>query len=41
MTGTDEFLKSLKESNRKPNKMWINKGIKFNNSSMKSFLQKK
>ena len=31
----------LDESNRKPNKIWVNKGSKFYNRSMKSFLENK
>ena len=30
----------LKDSNRKPNKIWVDKGSEFNNRSMKSWLQK-
>ena len=33
------FQKFLDESNWKPNKIWIDKGIDFLNRSMKSFLQ--
>ena len=33
------FKKSLKESNCKPNKIWVDKGSEFCNRSMKSFLQ--
>ena len=32
---TKNFQKILKESNRKPNKIWANKGRKFYNRSMK------
>ena len=35
------FLKKfLNESDRKPNKLWIDKGSKFYNRSMKSWLEK-
>ena len=37
---TNTFQKILKESNRKPSKIWIDKGSQFCNRSMKSFLQK-
>ena len=30
----------MKESNRKPNKIWVDKGSKFYNRSMKSWLEK-
>ena len=30
----------LKKSNRKPNKIWVDKGIEFYNRSMKSWLEK-
>ena len=33
------FIKILKESNRKPNKIWVNKSSEFYNRLMKSFLQ--
>ena len=33
------FLKNLDESNCKPNKMWVDKGNKYYNRSMKSWLQ--
>ena len=33
------FKKSLNESNRKPNKIWVDKGSEFCYRSMKSFLQ--
>ena len=36
---TNAFQKILKESNRKPNKILVDKGLKFYNRSMKSFLQ--
>ena len=31
----------LKESNRKPNKMWVDKGSEYYNKSIKSWLEKK
>ena len=40
ITITHAFQKILKESNRKPNKIWIDKGSKFYNKSMKSWLEK-
>ena len=40
ITITNPFHKILKESNRKPNKIWVDKGSKFHNSSMKSWLEK-
>ena len=33
-TITNAFQKVLKESNRKPNKIWVDKGSEFNNRSM-------
>ena len=33
------FQKILGESNRKPNKIWVDKGSGFYNRSMQSFLQ--
>ena len=33
------FQSILKKSNRKPNKIWVDKGSEFNNRSMKSWLQ--
>ena len=33
------FQSILKKSNRKPNKIWVDKGSKFYNRSMKSWLQ--
>ena len=32
---TNAFPKTLKESNRKPNKIWVDKGTEFYNSSLK------
>ena len=40
ITITHAFQKILKESTRKPNKIWIDKGSKFYNKSMKSWLEK-
>ena len=34
------FQSILKKSNRKPNKIWIDKGSEFYNRSMKSWLEK-
>ena len=39
ITITNAFQKILDESNRKPNKTWVDKGIAFYNRSMKSRLQ--
>ena len=36
---TNAFQKILKESNRKPNKIWADKGSESYNRSVKSFLQ--
>ena len=38
---TKAFQNNLKESNRKPNKIWVDKGSEFCNRSMKSWLEKK
>ena len=38
ITITKPFQKILDESNRQPNKIWIDKGIEFYNRSMKSWL---
>ena len=38
---TNAFQKNLKESNRKPNKIWVDKGSEFYNRSMKSGLEMK
>ena len=37
---TNAFQKILKESNRKPNKIWVDKVSEFYNRSMKSWLEK-
>ena len=39
-TITNAFQKNLKESNRKPNKIWVDKGSEFYNRSIKSWLEK-
>ena len=39
VTITNAFQKIIDESNRKPSKMWVDKGSEFYNRSMKSFLQ--
>ena len=39
ITITDAFQKILKESNGKPNKIWVDKGSKFYNSSVKKWLK--
>ena len=39
ITITNAFQKNLKEPNRKPNKIWVDKNSRFYNRSMKSFLQ--
>ena len=36
ITITKAFQKNLKESNRKPNRTWVDKGSEFYNRSMKS-----
>ena len=33
------FKKNLDESNRKPNKIWVDKDVEFYNGSVKSWLQ--
>ena len=38
---TNAFQKILDRSNRKPNKIWVDKGSEFYNRSMKSQLEKK
>ena len=40
ITITNAFPKISDESNRRPNKIWIDKGIKFYNRSMESWLEK-
>ena len=39
ITITNAFRKYLNDFNRKPNKIWVDKGSKFYNRSMKSFSQ--
>ena len=39
MTITNAFQKILKESNRKQNKIWVDKGSKFYNNSFKKWLK--
>ena len=39
ITITNAFQKNLKESNRKPNKKWVDKGSEFYNSSFKKWLK--
>ena len=39
ITITNVFQKIFEESNHKPNKIWVDKGRKFYNELMKSFLQ--
>ena len=39
ITITKAFQKILKESNRKPNKIWVDKGSEFYNSSFKKWLK--
>ena len=39
ITITNAFQKMLDESNRKPNKIWLDKCREFYNRSMKSFIQ--
>ena len=41
ITITNAFQKILKESNCKPNRIWDDKGSKFYNKTMKSWLEKK
>ena len=40
ITITNAFQKILKESNCKPNKVWVDKSSEFYNSSVKSWLEK-
>ena len=39
ITITNAFQKILKESNRKPNKIWVDKGSEFYNNSFKKWLK--
>ena len=40
ITITNGFQKILDKSNRKPKKIWVDKGIEFYNRSLKSCLEK-
>ena len=40
ITITNDFQNILNESNRKPNKIWVEKGSEFYNRSIKSWLDK-
>ena len=40
ITITNASQKMLKESNRKPKKIWVDKGLEFYNRSMKPWLEK-
>ena len=40
ITITNSFQKILNGSKRKPNKIWVDKGSEFYNSSMRSWLKK-
>ena len=40
ITITNAFQSILEESNRKPKKLWVDKGNNFYNRSMKSWLEK-
>ena len=39
ITITNAFQKIMKESNRKPNKIWVDKGSEFYNNSVKKWLR--
>ena len=39
ITITNAFQKILKESNRKPNKIWVDKGSEFYNNSFTKWLK--
>ena len=41
ITISNAFQENLKVSNRKRNKIWVDKGSEFYNSSMTSWLEKK
>ena len=41
LTFTNAFPKVLNESNRKPNKIWVDKDSEFYNRSLKLFFQNK
>ena len=40
ITFTNAFEKILDKSNRKPNRIWVDKGSEYCNISMKSWLEK-
>ena len=40
ITTTNAFQKNLDEKNRKPNKVWVDKGSEFYNRWIKSWLEK-
>ena len=40
VTIVNAFQKTLNDSKRKPNKIWVDKGNEFYNRSMKSWLEK-
>ena len=40
ITITNAFQKSSKQSNHKPNKIWVDKGSEFYNRSLESWLKK-
>ena len=40
ITIVNAFLKTLSDSKRKPNKIWVDKGSEFYDRSMKSWLEK-
>ena len=40
ITIVNAFLKTLNDSKRKPNKIWVDKGSEFYDRSMKSWLEK-
>ena len=39
ITITNAFQQILKESSKKPSKIWVDKGSEFNNSSFKQWLK--
>ena len=39
ITITNAFQQILKESNKKPSKIWVDEGSEFNNSSFKQWLK--
>ena len=40
ITITNAFQNILKESNRKPNKIWVDKGSEFHNNSFKKMVKR-